>query len=386
MKKINNILICFLIGLLLVGCSLGCSQKKQTHDVTMLNFEQWGPDFQLCHVSLGFGRVSVNTDPLYVKTGKQSCKIEPKVWPSASADIIMYFPTSSDEFSYDYSDFSCVERIQIEMYNAESEAKNVSVGLVHAIYDISRFGRTNEMSFTLLPGWNTLYLGIDSMLVNLVGRIDDVKGIYFLFDKKEAMEEPCFYVDDIKLIGRESMWSTEKFPIQLSENEVADFERYYQQYLFHSDCGVKFQIVKAEDYGLLAPSGRNILRVELPEGKNTGLWYNFTFLDDFIKSGALGSMTLEKMKNAYFCYDVYNNSETVINVPCIYLKAGDGSNIFGTGCEMLPKTWHRYSYKLTDVEYNLGGYMNNPAVRFDFEDGNRGSVELFYDNFRIEYR
>ena len=96
MKKIKSILLCLLALTVSIGCFSGCQDGDSTAgdgDITMLDFEQWGPDFQLCRISLGFGKVSVNTDANYVKEGKQSCKIEPKGWDAVTADLTMYFPT-----------------------------------------------------------------------------------------------------------------------------------------------------------------------------------------------------------------------------------------------------------------------------------------------------
>ncbi len=119
-------------------------------NITLCDFEQWGPDFQLCRISNNFGRVSLNTDKAFVKTGSQSARLDPlgAGW--------MYFPTQSDLFDYDYSDFSYVESVRIEIFNAQKENKTMRGGFVSKIYDVSTIGRICESSYTLKPGWNTV--------------------------------------------------------------------------------------------------------------------------------------------------------------------------------------------------------------------------------------
>ncbi len=381
-KRIFSIYICLLMvfsfsAFAFSGCEkkpLNTSDKKE---VTLYDFEQWGPDFQLIRVLPGFGRVSVNTDIKYVKSGKQSARIDP-ISITGNMKSTMYFVTSSGVFDYDYSDFLYADFVRMEIYNAQSENQTVNAGLVGKISNIISFDKVSEEIFDLKPGWNTIYLPVDAFMVWLTSNdITNLQGIFLEFKTREATmvtdSTPRFYIDDVRIINRNTPAKTEFSPddLILGQNEIADFENSWQGLLTTSSYVL--EVVKASDYGITAPSGNNVLRLMIP-GTNDGTWRTVLSLSETLIKLALDKLTDEQIEKAYFCYDVYNNFGGIVNMVTIY------SGGLQTTCNTVFGRWYTYKYKLSDIGWSGAGSVYIDAVDTGY---NR---EFFSDNFRIEIR
>lgn len=384
-------LVKVLAGLLAVTGSLaafGCGDRNDTPteerpaQYTLADFENWAPDFQMCRISSTFGKVSMNTDPAYVRSGSRSARIDPvgSGW--------MYLPTYSENFGYDYADFTYVNSIRMEMYNAQDTEEIVNVGLVAATHGIDSFDRAGETTFTLRPGWNTVELYVEPSIVCIIADLTDVQGIYFTFDPVNVgsitEDTPRFYLDNVRLMTRETPHSTET-NLQFAENEIIDFERFYHKYFLINDFGVDMGIVNAADYGISAASGSKVLRLVMP-GTNTGGWnYYVQLMAPFLKAGALGQLTDEQFENAYFCWDAYNTSEAEYNVVAIF-ELGTGAKDYRVGSTPKKNRWTTFRVKLTDIEKNLEGWRDNMGLFvFSVKDEYDFDREIFFDNFRVEY-
>ena len=387
MKKLIN---CILICMLTLACfsTFAACGKGPAADlnITLCDFEQWGPDFQLCRISNNFGRVSLNTDKAFVKTGSQSARLDPlgAGW--------MYFPTQSDLFDYDYSDFSYVESVRIEIFNAQKENKTMRGGFVSKIYDVSTIGRICESSYTLKPGWNTVNFLVDAATISIAGDIESVQGVYFMFDDTGTLyisdTTPRYYIDTVRIIKKDSPHNATALTLEFSENEVMDFERFYQEYFLINDYGITLEVVKAADYGIDATSGSKVLHLNIP-GKNSGAWYKYVKIPaSFIAAGALGKLTDEQYENGYFCFDTYNKHTEAYNVVATFF-AGTATQMgiqFGDSQIGAPQPgrWTTHSIKLTDLPAD---WRENPGmIAFDIKDGATVDRELFFDNLRVEIR
>ena len=125
-------------------CALGtvsltaCKEEKKVSEAeklttTLVDFEEWAPDFQNIRMITGFGVITRNANEKYVKSGKYSAKLQPMGYYSTGKIPEVYFRTYSDVFGYNYSDFSQIERISASFYNAEETVQTVEMGIVSAI-------------------------------------------------------------------------------------------------------------------------------------------------------------------------------------------------------------------------------------------------------------
>lgn len=382
----------FMSCILALMCAMsvtGCGKNNEntvvslTEEVLLADFESWAPDFQLCRISSNFGKVSMNTDSAYVSNGERSARIDPvgNGW--------MYIPTYSEDFEFDYTDFTYVDGIKVDVYNAQQTEESVSVGFVSALSGIDTFERAGEETFKLAPGWNTVSLYVDPSIVCIIADLTDIQGVYFIFDPINVGDitdtTPRYYLDNLRLIKRATPHSTET-NLEFGENEIIDFERFYHKYFIINDFGVDMGIVSAADYGISASSGAKVLRLVVP-GTATNAWnYYFKLVAPYLKASRLGSLTDEEFENAYFCWDMYNNYEATFNVVAIF-HLGTGSQDYRVGNYPTPGQWSTFRVKLTDIENNIAGWRENMGMFiFSIRDEYTQDREIFFDNFRIEIK
>jgi hypothetical protein len=101
-------------------------------------------------------------------------------------------------------------------------------------------------------------------------------------------------------------------------------------------------------------------------------------------------MTLEQAKNAYLCFDVYNNDSDItrnsIHTTVDYIVGDNTGKRLSTALFAIRGQWTSYEYKLSDVAKFNENYFNDPGELMLWYTDLTGDREFFYDNFRIEFR
>ena len=383
MKRIIRIALVCILALCCFTAALGCGAEAQVSDEVLLaDFENYVPDIQLCRISSNFGKVSVNTDKAYVKSGNRSARIDPvgNGW--------MYFPTYSENFGFDYTDFTYVNSVRLDMYNPQAEDKTVRVGLISKINNIDSFDKAYDEEFTLKNGWNTLEFYIEPSILGITADITEIQGISLSFEICNEYDitdkTPRYYLDDIKLIKRAKPHSVQT-NIEFAENEIMDFEKFYHEYFLVNDFGIDMRIVKTADYGIATKTGNKALRIVIPQG-DSGRWnYYVKIAAPFLKASALGKLTDEQFENGYFVWDAYNAAASEYNCVAMFF-VGNGNTRYEVGTYSKPGEWTTHKIKLADIEQNIPGWRNNTGMfALSIKDGFSTDRELFLDNFRIEY-
>lgn len=383
MKRIIRIALVCILALCCFTAALGCGSAAQVSDEAVFSdFENYVPDIQLCRISSNFGKVSVNTDKAYVKSGNRSARIDPvgNGW--------MYFPMYSENFGFDYTDFTYVNSVRLDMYNPQQEDKTVRVGLISKINNIDSFDKAYDEEFTLKNGWNTLEFYIEPSILGITADITEIQGISLSFEMCNEYDitdkTPRYYLDGIKLIKRAKPHSVQT-NIEFAENEIMDFEKFYHEYFTVNDFGIEMSIVKTADYGIATKTGNKALRIVIPQG-NSGSWnYYLKITAPFLNAGALGKLTDEQFENGYFVWDSYNGASADYNCVGLFF-VGSSTTSYGVGTYPKPGEWTTNRIKLTDIEQNIPGWRNNTGMfALSIKDGFSTDRELFLDNFRIEY-
>lgn len=383
MKRIIRIAFVCILALCCFTAALGCGAAAQVSDEAVFSdFENYVPDIQLCRISSNFGKVSVNTDKAYVKSGNRSARIDPvgNGW--------MYFPMYSENFGFDYTDFTYVNSVRLDMYNPQQEDKTVRVGLISKINNIDSFDKAYDEEFTLKNGWNTLEFYIEPSILGITADITEIQGISLSFEMCNEYDitdkTPRYYLDGIKLIKRAKPHSVQT-NIEFAENEIMDFEKFYHEYFTVNDFGIEMSIVKTADYGIATKTGNKALRIVIPQG-NSGRWnYYLKITAPFLNAGALGKLTDEQFENGYFVWDSYNGASADYNCVGLFF-VGSSTTSYGVGTYPKPGEWTTNRIKLTDIEQNIPGWRNNTGMfALSIKDSFSTDRELFLDNFRIEY-
>lgn len=403
------------------------STEEESKEIIFANFEQWGPDFQLMRLINNFGKVTRNEDANYVKEGKYSAKLRPMGGYLTSSIPLLYLPTNSVNFSYNYSDFTQFERISAYMYNAEDRALNATIGLVSSIGSPTTVSTLPGDTVYLAPKvWTKIDYWLELDFLNLAADVTSIKGVYFQFENAGVEypdDAPTVYLDDVRLV-KADVQQTVKDLIVLDENEVCDFEKDYQKYIMQAERAgsvnetFEMDVVTATDYGIVAPSGEKVLRLLRHPSQSSGA-SKLMLPENLMKRVGLDKIPEDDYKKTYFCFDMIGgvNAKNEYLGTKITTSGGRGSSwlrrivrkkgeyTLTTGGVSLdkgvvgqwapwnyservgPQGWTTYKISL----YEIAGWLGSDYVKdvgyFCINIGNYQGTEdreLFFDNFRIE--
>ena len=399
MKKKYCVLACLLSLVCCAAGFAGCGGEPAPdpdaalkEDVMVNGFEDWTPDLQTALIFNDFGKVSLNTDKTYVTQGERSARLDPLggAYVSSSAPIVM-FSLKSDTYGFDYADLSYADYLSFDIYNAQDEDKTVYAGFAGEVTSVTSISRVGEKEFVLKPGWNTCQLEVEAALISIMGDLTEVPGIYFRFESAgsaNVVEEgenktPRYYLDNMWLIKKPDK-SESNFTMELRENEIADFERIWQEYMFTNDNPGLVEVVDADEFGLTAPSGDKVLHVQF-DGTSSQNWLQMEISSELLNRTALFGMSSDVAKNAYICFETYNNTDSTVNLCMVYRTPT--SLLISTDNNCAPHTWTSYEYCVADLLALDNGFLTAMGnFQISYKDDYTGTKEYFFDNFRIEIR
>ena len=399
MKKKYCVLACLLSLVCCAAGFAGCGGEPAPdpdaalkEDVMVNGFEDWTPDLQTALIFNDFGKVSLNTDKTYVTQGERSARLDPLggAYVSSSAPIVM-FSLKSDTYGFDYADLSYADYLSFDIYNAQSEDKTIYAGFAGEVTSVTSISRVGEKEFVLKPGWNTCQLEVEASLISIMGDLTEVPGIYFRFESAgsaNVVEEgenktPRYYLDNMWLIKKPDK-SESNFTMELRENEIADFERIWQEYMFTNDNPGLVEVVDADEFGLTAPSGDKVLHVQI-DGTSSQNWLQMEISSELLNRTALFGMSSDVAENAYICFETYNNTDSTVNLCMVYRTPT--SLLISTDNNCAPHAWTSYEYCVADLLALDNGFLTAMGnFQISYKDDYTGTKEYFFDNFRIEIR
>ena len=178
--------------------------------VTLADFEQFNPDFQLLRLQNGFGQINVNKNEDFVKEGKQSAELRPLGRYSDKADPFFYFELESELYNYSYSDLNYLYSMTMWIYNAQSEDKKMEIGVITHVTNIIALDGAKQVcasSYDLKTGWNkvTYFVEKEEVQRESISSDEDknkIKGIYVQFENIPSLDindAPTYYIDNVTL-------------------------------------------------------------------------------------------------------------------------------------------------------------------------------------------
>ena len=405
-----------------VACSYGTTTQtndtpKREKVVTIADFETWQTGMQLIRTGKYFGTINVNTDMKYVKSGKQSALLHPLGGYRSAAAPILFFPTASETYDFDHSDFSDADKVTFEFYNAEETPVDVAVGLVTSITGLDTFQRTSIEYQPLETGWNTVTYTVDVSALSINADVTDIQGIYVAFKSVGSREEadaPDIYMDDVILYRKDSA-SEIKDLVDLDENEFSDFEKDWQKHTVgvrNTADSPEISIVNAADYKVgEAPaegetderptlkgmdgskvSGDKVLRMYAPTSTTSSLVYpGIEFASVLLQRSKFGSMPEEDYGRVEFVFDVYNNSPTSMRWGVSFYNES-GRQRMEYAIIAQPYQWTEFRVLIKDLyddfrekNKNSTELFTNPGeIALYLCEANAEDMEFFMDNFRYE--
>lgn len=365
------------------ACQKSAGSGGNSMSTVLSPFESYVPDITLIRMSETFGRISLNSDKRYVKSGEHSVKVQPlgPEW--------MWIPTYSEHYDFDYTDFSRVDCVVTDVYNP-GESATVRVGLVSGVESVTVFSRIAEQSFTLGTGWNTLRYYIDPSAVGLQNAdLSDIEGVYYAFSPDVTASDvsddtAAFYFDKTTLLYRSSPHPAPE-RVTFADGEILNFEHAYDKYFIANDFNIEMGIVRAADYGLDAPGGTKVLRLVLP-AENSGIWrYYLKITGSCLNAGALGKLTAEEFDRATLKWDSYSNYNSSFNVVTMFNVGTSLNNSYANANFPKYHEWTTHEVKLTDIVEAVPGWRDNMGTLvFSVKADAKEERELFFDNFRVE--
>ncbi|MBO6262033.1 MAG: hypothetical protein J6N95_05445 [Bacilli bacterium] len=204
----NTLLFVTTTALFLTSCNKQSSseENKKPSDpnvVDFIDFEEFEPDFQLLRLQNYFGKVSVNENKEFVKSGEMSAKIQPLGSYAFDTKPLLYFELTSEKYEYNYSDLDYLYSMSLWIYNAQNETKTMNVGVVTAFNGLEQgVSIDGGMEYYLNQGWNKITYFIDLEELFIPDGSHIVRGLYLEFDnvKSRNLEDaPVYYLDDVSL-------------------------------------------------------------------------------------------------------------------------------------------------------------------------------------------
>lgn len=376
------------------GCDFLNKDDGEVQQIVLADFEKFEPDFQLIRLTKHFGAVNVNTDPAYVKSGKTSAKVQPLGHVPSKSEPMMFFPLSSVTYEYDYKDFSYFDNVNMWVYNAEDETKEVEIGFVEKMVDINDYVTIPGEVNVLKPGWNKIVYYPDLNSLNLVCDVTNFLGVYLRFKNTPSYEledAPVFYVDDVVLKKSPKQQVLEEV-IKLDKGEILNFDKDWQQSVLiinapHVDTTPEISIVRASEEKIpLIDDGREedfMLKVVTKASNNSGWpWPGFEIPAKVIqKSGATGIPKAERSRYN-ICFDVYAVDGNKYFYPDFGIPMW--ANWYATNHESKAGTWTTFRQNLTLIPSSIYGSLANIRISWpEYFEG--GDMTFYFDNFRLEY-
>lgn len=410
MKKLSIVLIFALLLSLWTGCvqtpSSGTSSdagddtaQTQTGEILLYDFEDYERNFQLTRVCGFFGAVNVNTDKQYVKSGNISALLQP-LGPHSTANsgnvlgvnpkTCYYIPFSSSKYNFDYTDGTKLEEVRFSIYNAENKTINLYVSL---IMEKNAQKLSPAETFVLEPGWNEVFYTPDHSVIAINYDLKQCYGLALNSDNVHSRylkDAPKLYMDDLYITMREESFEVRNL-IDLKENEICDFESDWQKYVITSMVNDEtnapdLEIVRAGDYGLVAPSGNRVLRVTMKPADiiTTSVYNGFTFTQALID--AIGFSELGD--DRYIAFEVYNAESVPLDLPTIFYNTKE-TTYKGNNLLVNPGEWATFRINLKTLDELFGKgentyrmYPSHMVVQWPEFTGEERVA--YFDNFRIE--
>jgi hypothetical protein len=369
-------------------------KKNEVEQIVLADFEKFEPDFQLIRISKHFGAVNVNNDPAYVKSGKTSAKVQPLGHVPSKSEPMMFFPLSSATYEYDYKDFAYFDNVNMWIYNAEAETKEVEIGFVEKMIDINDYVTIPGEVNTLKPGWNKIVYYPDLNALNLVTDITNFLGVYLRFKNTPSYEledAPVFYVDDVLLKKSPEKQKIEEV-IKLDKGEILNFDKDWQQNVLiinapNVDTTPEVSIIRASEENIsIIDDGRTedyLLKVVTKSSGYSGWpWPGFEIPAKVIeKSGVKGIAKAERSRYN-ICFDVYSVDGNKYFYPDYGIPMWN--NWYATNHEAKAGKWTTYRLNLTLIPSSIYGSLANIRISWpEYLEG--GDMTFYFDNFRLEY-
>lgn len=386
MKKILTFLLSAFFVFGLTACGEKEEQTKTTdNSVVLINgFEGTSEMDTLTNYGV-LGKVEHNKEKAFVKSGNGSAKVTVTSDPYKAAAPYLLQSLDLQKRNENYTDFSNVAFITMQVYNPQSETLKVGVQLAYL--------QTSSMQqhYELAPkAWTEVKYKVTREYIPKLASLNNapyVSGIRLNFTRPDT--DTVFYVDDVYLYKTETDY--EDVVMRLGKNEICSFDLGWQTALAKLEkngLDILMPSVTMETEMTATGSGAS-MKVVAPAGlvdyKVSERWPGVGLNEDMLKLVDWASYP----DTAKFCFDVYAPVTDGVDEIWVSMYA-DGVRYFSGPAERVaPGRWSTISYTVKEInstweytEERNFATTNYIAVRWGEHPGN--DRVLYLDNFRME--
>ena len=392
-------------------CVFGACKNKEEPDPeptrelswTVADFETWETGMQRVRVFKDFGKVELNENVKYVKSGNGSARILPMGGFRTGTVPVFSFPTYSETLGFDNRDFTDANELTFEFYNAEETAVNVAVGLMTSVSPADYKATPFEYQPLAPNEWTTITYMVDTSVLSIDKDVTNINGIYVAFENirsRNVEDAPVVYLDDVVLTRYETAPKIENV-VELGKTEYADFESDWQKYVINSretptapvstikkasDCKIGEEPTDGETderAALTATSGENVLHVVMPvsEGKDT-YYPAIVFSEKLLQSSMFNGLPESEYGNTKFGFDIFYNEPQVNRISILFYTAPNKSGNRKTyeinfGDMLEPYEWTRIEFTLKDLYERWQTKYPNDKTLFE----SPGEIHICWNEF-----
>ena len=383
---------------LFVTASLGAGCKKEetagADTVVLRDFERYDPDFMGLQMSVNFGKIEVNTDERFVKSGSQSAKLTVYGGYYYNDPPEVGIPFYSTSKGYNYRELSGFSAVRMSAYNAADF--DVPLYWNFTFFD----GQSSPVETVVLKsGWNDVEMAVDADTLNMFYDLENCSGVRLGFDDYSVQgytleTAPAIYLDDMELVRRHDDYSAPAVDIVVDPFEICSFEKAYQAHILKPASGKGFipnTEVVSSDNGVLPTQGEKMMKVSFPKGSGGYARLSFSSklfpIIDF-------TQFKDHPEDYKIAYDVYNAAPLSTNIATYYIWGGIkewpnaslawGVNMEATNTALPQNEWITYEMPLSTIYgWNKSTLESEFHMFVMFDDGLPAGSSFYLDNFRI---
>lgn len=374
--------------------------SKLTNPIVRMNGFETHKELSLLALYEALGKVELNKDKTFVKTGDGSAKVTVTHDPYVTGGGIpsLWQEMHFDATGEDYSDFSNVTRLTLEVYNAQETVKSIGMQLMY----VSSVEQTEW--FELAPkAWTTVTYHIARELIpkvvnNRTGETRYPVQMMCINFSRSADNDDIFYLDDFNLYRTQEEPSNDDIFV-LAEHEIASFDKYWQfKYCRggsnNESCTPKLSWIQFPEYS----ERGGVMKCVLPAGKQNT--YSYVEFSANLLSKFDFSKYVKSEDEFDLCFDVYLPEDSPNLQPFGMYLDGYSRNIQITGTPLFDietkesifkAGWNTVRIPFESIVNNpisaaddLYNITREPSFRLAYLTQKSDTAVLYFDNFRME--
>jgi len=387
MKKWTTVLLSALLLFAASGCdseeTTPTTDEQPTVDTgihTINDFETNG-EFGLIRLFGVLGRVEQNTDKAYVKTGEASAKVIVESNPYKPGAPYIEQAFNLKKAGKDYTNFSDVAALSIDVYNATGAPSRVGMQLTYEV------GNGTKKYYDLQAGWNTVTMQVKREYIPQTTDAYDVtapfvNGLKIYFER--GVEDDTYYIDNLKLYKTEKSYSP--IVMRLKENEICSFDSEWQVELLEPEGRSDLMAAYMRVSDITSTGSGSAVRVEAPASSSDLDSWPGIYLNKQMTALVPWS---EYPDNARLCFDVYAPEESGMETVWLSMYSGQTRYFVTDELNIIPGKWVTYSFSVQEMNTQMNSLKYNvtttTGIVLRWEEQTKGTEIVYFDNFRMEF-